>query len=102
MKYTFFQESFQNQLQICNTKYVLQVGAPGGDTKNPPKPNGSWKMKLFGQDDCEYTNDGTGAGTIKCPDMSEPKACLGGQDNRELMCMLSFADYYYEVARCLW
>jgi len=104
MYWTFFEGNIKGSINVCDTKYTFQTGAPGSydQLENPPWPKGSWDMELFKQK-CTYASDGNGAGTIKCQGMDKPKDCLGKQDpNNDLKCIGGWADHYKEVARCSW
>lgn len=103
MKWTFFEGKVNGVINLCDTRYVFQTDAPGDSKQldNPPWPNGSWDMKLFGQQ-CTYASDGNSAGTIKCDGMDAGVECLGKQDPNDVSCIGLWADYYKQVARCLW
>ena len=75
---------------------------PAGDTDNPPWPDRSWKMKLFGVDDCDYSSGGKGPGELKCPGMKDPVKCEEDPDKDVKKCIGLWADYYRPVARCFW
>lgn len=104
MKWTVFEGKMDGSVDLCDTKYAFQTDAPGDSSQidNPPWPNGSWDMKLFGQQ-CTYASDGNSAGTIRCDSMNGAVDCLGKQDpNNDLRCVGLWGDHYKEVARCMW
>lgn len=81
MKLAVFEGKVDGWIDVCDTKYAFQTDAPGGlkQLDNPPWPNGSWDMKLFGQQ-CTHASDGNRVGTIKCDGMSLAIDCLGKQN----------------------
>lgn len=65
-------------------------------------------MTVFGEKDCEYLNDGKGAGILKCPSFGEGRyaSCKGDLEKdkvtgkKDCLVSLTLNRYYHRVAVC--
>ncbi|CAO2658407.1 Nn.00g061300.m01.CDS01 [Neocucurbitaria sp. VM-36] len=72
--WTFFETSVGSQTDGCSVPVLNDPATRWSDRdaiKNPPWPHGTFTMTLFGEDNCQYLNDGNGAGILHCPTMGE-------------------------------
>lgn len=75
---------------------------------NPPWPHGTFTMKLYGEDNCQYLSDGTNPGILRCPSMSENASCYEEQDKSsqsaidQCLYSLTVTRSCHRVAHCEW
>ncbi|KAF2730595.1 SGNH hydrolase [Polyplosphaeria fusca] len=106
----FAQEAGKGPGDVCSRKPDSEsddIGGGPGDYDAPPWPKGEWKVN-GGEDDCTYSSDGNGPGTLKCPSMSEAVNCVedsakAGEEDASIQCPIgAWADNFHAVAWCEW
>ena len=46
----------------------------------PPWPEGDFILSLYEEENCKYTGNATGPGTLKCPSMEKEVVCVEDSD----------------------
>ncbi|KAF2277836.1 uncharacterized protein EI97DRAFT_274521 [Westerdykella ornata] len=72
--WTFFETSVGSQADGCENPVLDDKATRWSDRdaiNNPPWPHGTFTMTLFAEENCQYLNDGKGAGILHCPSMGE-------------------------------
>jgi hypothetical protein len=94
---------------VCDTENAVVCSdgeecrsAPDGTLTEPPWPNGRYTATRGPADDCVYSSDGNGPGSLKCPD-KESITCKDAGPAEEIECGgVIFAESFYAVVTCDW
>jgi hypothetical protein len=70
-----FETTYKSEVDSCHTDRVWSPDASSSwtDSKaldSPPWPHTSHSTTLYGEESCQYFNDGTGAGSFTCPSLN--------------------------------
>lgn len=76
--------------------------ATGETLDDPPWPKGTYTMTRGSADDCVYSSDGNGPGSLKCPN-KDSVACKDAGPDKVTECgLIAFAENYYAAVTCDW
>jgi hypothetical protein len=87
---------------ICSTNTYKCREAPDGNLEEPPWPTGRYTVTRGPADDCVYSSDGKGPGSLKCPN-KDSVSCKDGEPAEVIDCpAMIFANDYYLAVTCDW
>ncbi|KAF1999814.1 hypothetical protein P154DRAFT_620743 [Amniculicola lignicola CBS 123094] len=112
--WAFFETKLGQKADACGSPVLDDVYTrfPNDDdgveaTEVPPWPHGTFTMKLYGEDNCQYLNDGNGAGILHCPSFGDSNNinCVEDTEKRIIggggLCRNPYKDFH-QVAICEW
>jgi hypothetical protein len=95
---------------VCDTENAVVCSddtngcreAPDGTLSEPPWPNGRYTATRGPADDCVYSSDGNGPGSLKCPN-KDSVSCKDAGPAEEIECPpVVFAEDFYAAVTCDW